>query len=270
MFYVKDIMACSEAYKRPYNQDRYFYMNLSGGPDRRNRISILAVLDGVSRANGGEASAMAEAAMRPILAELLGRCDELDNLDSQTRKDEVLRILRSAILAADRALCRWQEGELVYGTTITLAVVYQDRIYAANVGDSPAYLLPVSLGGDVSEPIALFECQNKAGEMVRAGVMTMEEAVASKLQNRLSCMAGGDPLREQEIYTTSTWLRQSCLLMLGSDGALSVAPEAELREIAQERLPSGLRAVVEGIFERVQNSDSTDNFTVLSHWLEQS
>lgn len=270
MFYVKDIMACSEAYKRSYNQDRYFYMNLSGGPDRRNRISVLAVMDGVSRANGGEASAMAEAAMRPILAELLGRCDELEDLDSQTRKDEVLRILCNAILAADRALRRRQEADLVYGTTITLAVVYQDRIYAANVGDSPAYLLPVSLTGTVSEPISLFECQNRAGEMVRSGVMTMEEAVASKLQNRLTCMAGGDPLSEKDIYTTSTWLRQSCLLMLGSDGALSVAPEAELREIVQKRLHEGLRAVVEEIFARVQESSSTDNFTVLSHWLEQS
>lgn len=270
MFYVKDIMACSEAYKRPYNQDRYFYMDLSGGPDRRNRISILAVMDGVSRANGGDASAIAEAAMRPILAELLGRCDELDDLDSQTRRDEVLRILCNAILSADRALYRRQEAELVYGTTITLAVVYQDRIYAANVGDSPAYLLPVSLTGTVCDPIPLFECQNKAGEMVRAGVMTMEEAVASKLQNRLTCMAGGDPLSEHDIHTTSTWLRQSCVLMLGSDGALSVVSEKELQEIAQERLHEGLKAVVEGIFAKVQASSSTDNFTVLSHWLEQS
>lgn len=270
MFFVKDMMACSEAYKRPYNQDRYFCMNLNCGPDRRNRISILAVMDGVSRANGGEASAMAESAMRPILLELLGKCDDLKDLDSETRKNEILRIMRNAILVADRELCRHREGNQIYGTTITLAVVYWDRIYTANVGDSPAYLLPVSLTGAVSAPIPLFECQNRAGEMVRAGVMTMEEAVALKLQNQLTCMAGGDQLLERDIYTTSTWLRQSCLLMLGSDGALSVMPEKELQAIVQEQLCDGLKAVVEGIFARVQDSSSTDNFTVLSHWLEQS
>lgn len=270
MFYIKDIMGCSEAYKRPYNQDRYFYMNLSSGPDRQNRISILAVLDGVSRANGGEASAMAEAAMRPILAELLGNCDELHELDAQTRNDEILRIMRSAILEADRTLCCNQESGLVYGTTITLAVVFRDRIYAANVGDSPAYLLPVSLTGTVLDPVPLFECQNQAGEAVRSGLMTMEEAKAGKLHNRLTCMAGGDPLLEQSVFTTSTWLRQSCLLLLGSDGALAVATEDELRQIAQERLRGGLKSVVEGIFEQVMESASTDNFTVLAHWLEQS
>ena len=270
MFYIKDIMACSEAYKRPYNQDRYFSMNLCSGPDRRNRLSILAVMDGVSKANGGEASAIAEAAMRPILAQLLGTCTDLCELDSQTLKDEILRILRNAILSADLALRRCQYPGIVYGSTITLAVVYLDRIYAANVGDSPAYLLPVSLTGEVSEIVPLFQCQNKAGEVVRQGIMTMEEAVAGKLQNWLTCMAGGDPLMEKDIFTASTWLRQSCLLLLGSDGALSVAPEAELREIVQERLPGGLKAVVEGIFERVESSPSTDNFTVLAHWLERS
>lgn len=270
MFYIKDIMACSEAYKRPYNQDRYFYMNLSSGPQRENRISILAVMDGVSKAHGGEAAAMAEAAMRPVLAQLLGHCDELHDLDNQTRNEEILRFLRSAIMEADRTLCRHQDTGLVYGTTITLAVVFRDRIYAANVGDSPAYLLPVSLTGAVAEPVPLFECQNRAGEAVRSGEMTMEEAIANKLQNRLMCMAGGEPLMERDIYTTSTWLRQSCLLLLGSDGALAVAPEEELRQIAQERLPGGLKSVVRGIFERVTESASTDNFTVLAHWVEQS
>lgn len=270
MFYIKENMAASLAYKRAENQDRYFCMDLTGGPDPRNRISVMAVMDGVSKCNGGAASAMAEAAMRPVLAELLGICDDLQDLDPQTLENEIFGIMRRAILSADQALRHSQRPGLIYGTTVTMAVVYLDRIYTANVGDSPAYLMPVSLSCDVSDPIALYECQNRAGEVVRAGEMTKEEAVAARLQNVLTRMVGGDMLREQDIFTTSTWLRQSSLLLLGSDGALSVISEEELGQIARERLRNSLRNVVEEIFERVQQSPSTDNFTVVAYWLERS
>ena len=267
MFTIKQTTAFSNAHKRGENQDRCFYMNYIGAPDRRDSISIMAVLDGVSRANGGQASAMAEAAMRPVLAELMGRCRDFRGLDFQTLKAELFRSLRNAILAADQALRAEQFGGMVYGTTITMAVVYGDRVYAANVGDSPAYLGPVAPGGG-GDPIPLFECQNQAGEVVRQGLMTMEEANARKLQNRLMTMAGGDLLMEDEIFTASTWLRQSNVLLLGSDGALAVMPPAQLARVVRQRIGQGLEAVVEGIFELVQNSPSTDNATILAQWLE--
>ena len=59
MFYIKENMAASLAHKRPENQDRYFCMDLTGGPDPRSRISVMAVVDGVSSCNGCHASAMA-------------------------------------------------------------------------------------------------------------------------------------------------------------------------------------------------------------------
>ena len=268
MFYIKDVMAYSDAYKRPENQDCCFYMNYDGSPHQNTKISILAVLDGVSKANGGEASQQAAEAMRPVLAELLGKSAQYLQLDMETRKEVIFQVLRRAIHAADHSLRMMQYANVVYGTTVTLAVILDDQVYAANVGDSPAYLLPVSIAGQVSASIPLFECQNYAGKAVREGTMTMEQARAEKLQNRLVSMVGGYTLHDDEISTTSVWLRQSNLLLLGSDGALAVTTEEELRQTVEENLRSGLREVIKSVFENVQNSDSTDNFTILAEWVD--
>ena len=267
MFYIREAVDYSDGYRRPYNHDRCFYMNYSGAPDRRDSISVLAVLDGVSQANGDKAATMAVEAMRPVLATLLGKSATYVELDTETRQEEIFQVLRDAIHAADRTLRQQQYAGIIYGTTVTLVVAFGDRVYGANVGDSPAYLFPVSEGGQVSAPIALFQCQNQAGEAMSRGEMTPEEALHSPSKNHLTGMVGGDLLMDQDIYTTSTWLRSSNLLLLGSDGALAVTTEEELRQIAEINLPGGLGEVAQAILKRVEHSTSTDNFTILGQWL---
>lgn len=267
MFYIREAIDYSDHYQRPYNHDRCFYMNYSGAPDRTDGISILAVLDGVSQANGDKAATMAASAMRPVLASLLGKSSVYVDLDTETRQEEIFQVLREAILAADQTLRQNQYAGIVYGTTVTLVVACCDRVYAANVGDSPAYLFPIGEDGRVFQPIALFQCQNEAGDAVRRGEMTPEEALDSKRKNHLTGMVGGDLLMDQDIYTTSTWLRPSSLLMLGSDGALAVTTEEEMRRIVENNIQEGVGEVAQAILKRVENSTSTDNFTILCQWL---
>lgn len=268
MFNAKDLVAFSDRHKREENQDRSFYMSMDGSPDINAKMVILAVLDGVSHSNGGDAAPMAAAAMRPHLAELLGKADQLLLLDDQTKRAEIHQALKRAILSADAHLYRQQCGGLEYGTTITLAVAFDEAIFTANVGDSPAYLFRLSPDGQSGKLLPMFECHNEAGLLVRKGVMTPEEALNSRSKNIIMRMVGSPGLMEDEIYTAFAWMSQSDVLLLGSDGALSVFPEETLANLICQHIHKGLPAVVAALFEKVQSSPSTDNFTVLAQWLE--
>lgn len=268
MYEIKETAFCSERHRRQINEDRAFCMNCDGAPDMKAKMSILAVLDGVSNSNGGQAAQMASCAMRPILAELLGSAEELVLLDDESREGEIHRCMCNAIRAADRALRKAQSPGVEYGTTATLAVVFDDAIYTANVGDSPAYLIRVALNGAAADPISLFECHNMAGEAVRRGLMTEDAALTHGWRNSLTRMIGGDGLSDGDIYTARVWIGQSDILLLGSDGALSVLTQSEMVEMVNHNFRRGLKGFITDLYEAVQDSDSDDNFTVLAQWVQ--
>lgn len=258
MFFTKARASFSEAHKRPYNQDCCFSLCCDGQPNLTSKMSILCVLDGVSNCNGGEASVLAARTMRSILSRLLGYCDNLLEFDDDTREEKIHQNMREAILEADAELRRQQLPGLTYGTTVTLAVVFDEAVYTANVGDSPAYLLRINnLDGTIQQAESLFRCQNEAGEGVR-----------TKSSNVLTQMLGGTGVIESKIHTASAWLGGEDLLLLGTDGALAVLTQTELIAHFNKHLRHGLQAALDELYQQIQNSASTDNATVLAEWLE--
>lgn len=268
MFFIRDLFLFSDANKREINQDLCFYLNFDGAPNLENKLAVLCVMDGVSSANGKAAADIAARAMRPVLAQLPAMTDELLECSDEEKEEQILRLLRSAILQADLQLRQAQQPGQIYGTTITLATVFDERVFAANVGDSPAYLLRMSTGGGVDSILPLFECHNQAGRLVHSGQLTPVQALTHPGKNLLLRMAGGQRLYPHDIYTTTQWLGQSDLLLLGSDGALSVLPQEELIRLVNEHSPVGLAQMTAALFEQVQASSSTDNFTLLAQWLD--
>ena len=270
MLYFNEPMVFSHRHKRPENQDRAFYMAFNASPTHESNMQIFAVLDGVSNSNGSVAAPMAAAALRPRLAQLIVNSEMLLDLEvlNGTRANVIWDTLKLAIQDAHH--CLRSHGDDYgddYGTTITLAVVFDGAVYTANIGDSPAYLLRLSDDGAATlHP--LFECHNAAGLAVAEGKMTPEEARTSPLRNGLQHMAGAKAVPELNIHTACSWLPQYSILLLGSDGALSVLPEQELIELVQANAPAGMPAVVTALFQRIQDSDSTDNFTVIAQSLQ--
>ena len=267
MLHIKDLVVFSDQHKRPENQDCAFHFAFDGNPFPKSAMSIYAVLDGVSHSNGGTAARIAAAAMRPRLAELLGNADMLLQLDDDTKRAEIWHILKCAIHDADDCLRAMpHSGGRNHGTTITLAVVFDEAVFTANIGDSPAYLLRLA-GRQEGTLLPLFQCQNEAGIAVAEGRLTPEEALRSPLRNALIHMVGAGIL-ETDIHTSFAWLSQSDLLLLGSDGALGVLSEEELTRLMLEQAPEDVHAAAGALFRRIQESASTDNFTIIIQTLE--
>lgn len=72
-------------------------------------------------------------------------------------------------------------------TTMVAALILQNNLIVAHVGDSRLYLLR---GGKVKQ---ITRDHSVVAEMVRNGAMTEEEACTSKAKNRLTRSVGGDP-----------------------------------------------------------------------------
>lgn len=258
MITVQDSHQFTYRHNRPENQDAYFIMTGSALPDGSGQIVIQAVLDGISSANGRESSAHALDAAYKSMGSLLARSRDLARMDEDRRYTLILGAMKDAVRRADTAL-RTRPGD--NGSTISIAVIFGGYVYTCNIGDSPIYLLKDSEAQpDLKE---LFFSHNEAGIQVREGKLTRDEAVFSPGRNHL-CRALGDARRiqEDEIPFFREPLGASNILIMGSDGALSVFPPSRLQELTVRSV--SMQNLVEQVYEDVQDSESDDNFTMLA------
>lgn len=262
MYLTRDLTVFSHPNKRGENQDAACHLTRSNAPDE-SAIDAAFVIDGVASANGGQASEIAQAYLRDRLELLCTQRTVLRQMEETEREQAIHHTLIQSLLSLDRQLLRCQ---IPTCCTASLAVVFGEKVYTANVGDSPIAMIRLTDDGMALE--YLYESHNQAGQLVRNGVLTLQQARTAPEQHLLLRSLGSIGLRAQDIYTTSTWLGQSNLLLLGSDGALSVLQDDKLLELVDQHLDNGVSSFAEALFRAVQNTDSTDNFTIVAQLLD--
>lgn len=257
MMYLKGLAQTSLRHRREENQDACFYLQSEALPGGE-KISVQVVLDGISYANGGQASRLARRAAFPPLADLVRDVSVLAGLDEDVRREAIFRAMRQAVCRADRALCR---AEPDLGSTISIAVAFDEVVYTCNVGDSPVYLLKI--GGDGQAALReLFCSHNQAALLVREGRMTRAAALHAPQRNcLLKSLGSGSGLLPEEIPMFWEYLGPRNVLLLGSDGALSVLPQETLTQILLETRENMPRCI-EAVYDAVSQTESTDNFTI--------
>ena len=138
------------------------------------------------------------------------------------------------------------------GTTLTAAVVREDRLTLAQVGDSRAYLLR---GGVFTQ---LTEDHSWVAEQVRLGTMTMAEASVSPFRNIITRSIGTAAAVEVDIFTHE--LRVGDTFLFCSDGLSGHLEPEEMQDLLQRHSPSvAALSLVEAANER----GGRDNITAL-------
>ncbi|MBR5312132.1 MAG: protein phosphatase 2C domain-containing protein [Clostridia bacterium] len=255
MFYIKDFRECSVRHRKSENEDKCLHVLVDPAPTAPQRMSIQCVVDGVSKANGKLAAELAVRSFYNGLLPLLGSLYDLAEAEEEYLDYYIRRTLCQAVMEADSMLRKNR-----CAATLSCAVVFRDRLFVCNVGDSPVYLIDFKQG----VLTGLYENHNAAGYAVREGLLSREEALSSPLKNKLVLALGRTtPLREEEIFTDHVTLSQDCVLLLGSDGALSVFGEDILREIVCGNADH-MAGLCQRILDEVENSSSTDNFTIMA------
>ena len=138
------------------------------------------------------------------------------------------------------------------GTTLTAAVLWEDQLMVAQVGDSRAYLLR---GGNITQ---LTEDHSWVAEQVRLGTMTLAEAQVSPFRNIITRSVGTSASVEADIFTQE--IQVGDILVLCSDGLSGHLEPAEIQEIVLDHSPS---AAATALIEAANDCGGRDNITAL-------
>ncbi|HEU5200661.1 MAG TPA: Stp1/IreP family PP2C-type Ser/Thr phosphatase [Ktedonobacterales bacterium] len=166
--------------------------------------------------------------------------------------------LRNAIQQANTAVCQANETERAQGAngygmgaTCVAAVLHEQMLYAANVGDSRAYVLHDGRLRQVTRDHSVVAQLVERGEITPAEVRTHEK------RNQIY-RALGEPDVEVDLFTEP--VQEGDTLILCTDGLWEVLEDEELRAIIEQDDPE---ESVQRLIARANEAGGPDNVTAI-------
>jgi serine/threonine protein phosphatase PrpC len=204
---------------------------------------LFAVADGIGGAQAGElASSLAAAAVRDGSSN--GGLDGREHVDA-------------LIQEANRRVYQRQSQDAAVsgmGTTMTVALVEDGRVWIGHVGDSRAYLIREGRLEQLTEDHSL------VAELVRSGRLSPEEAETHPQRSVVTRALGTDP--DVDVDTFSVETRPGDLFMLCSDGLTTMVDDTGiLGEIDRNR--NDLRAAAKALVRAANRGGGEDNITIV-------
>jgi protein phosphatase len=163
--------------------------------------------------------------------------------------------LVQAIDAANRAILQAQRDQpdrASMGTTVTVALLWGDRILIGHIGDSKACLIRKD------GAVVVTSDHNVAGELVRSGHITPEQAAVHPQRHVLTRALGiGEGISVER--SDLTWSAGDTILLL-TDGLSGFVPVEEIRALAEE----GFEGLTDRLVDLANARGGHDNITVLA------
>jgi len=203
--------------KRPSNQDFVTFFEPNTEDDLLNSGRLYIVADGVGGASRGDRASQ-YAAQRVSYGYY--RQPEV----------EIGERLQHLMRQAGNEIYRFAENSQNFtrmATTMVAAVILGDKLTIANVGDSRAYLIRE---GNIKQ---LTRDHSLVGEMIRDGTMTEDEAMRSKIKNRITRSLGGETNVHVDVFRDIP-LHEGDKILLCSDGLTSYANRSTILKLTTE------------------------------------
>ena len=217
--------------KRRHNEDAYVV-----------EPPLFAVADGMGGAKAGEvASGLAASALKD------------GDTDGASGEDRVTELIQEANRRVFRRATEDRDASGM-GTTMTVALVEDDRVVFGHVGDSRAYLIR---DGAIEQ---LTDDHSLVAELVRSGRLTPEEAEAHPQRSVITRAVGTEP--DVDVDTFVIEPTEGDLFLICSDGLTDMVDDRTIIDaIEQHRddLDEAAKALV-GAANRVGGED---NITVV-------
>jgi serine/threonine protein phosphatase PrpC len=252
---------------RPSNEDQFAIVELARTlsvhgtslPQSKAQYSshrgyIFVVADGMGGHQAGEvASAMTVLTIEGFLLNTLQRFFNLTPTDEQT----VLKEFQSALLEADTKI--FEEAArhpemLGMGTTLTMALAIDWRLFIAHAGDSRCYLY------SQNQLHQLTQDHTMVAEMVRIGGMSAKDAAHHRLRHAVTNAVGGnEPGVHGEVHKLD--LEPGDLLLVCSDGLTEMLADEHIAAvIASDPDP---KSICERLVADANQHGGKDNITVV-------
>jgi PPM family protein phosphatase len=203
---------------------------------------LFAVADGMGGAKAGEvASSLAAAALQESDGDGSSGEARVASLIEEANR----RVFRRA--TEDRAASGM-------GTTMTVAIVEEDRVTIGHVGDSRAYLIREGRLEQLTDDHSL------VAELVRSGRLTPEEAEIHPQRAVITRAVGTEP--DVDVDTFSVQGAAGDLFLICSDGLTDMVDEATILE-AVEQNRGDLKAAAKALVNAANRGGGEDNITVV-------
>lgn len=211
-------------------------------------IGVFAVIDGVGGYAGGEVAAA-------LAREAISR-----RLDHQTGQPE--QDLREAVTNANNKIY-WQSQEDVklahMACVLTVAIVAEDRLVAAHVGDTRLYKIR---NQDIEK---LTRDHSFVGVQEDEQSLSEEEAMRHPRRNEILRDVGSDlhePNDDHFIEIVEATFEPDAALLLCSDGLTDLVPSRTLTRLVYEHAGHP-QAATEALIQAANEAGGTDNITVI-------
>ena len=227
---------------RDNNEDKWDFFEPEDPAVMAVKGSVYAVADGMGGHSAGQIAC--ELALKTLLS--VYYADPSPDQDAALR--QAVGEANSLIYGTAQAIPDRQG----MGTTLTAAVLCEDRLMIAQVGDSRAYLVR---GGKISQ---ITEDHSWVAEQVRLGTMTLAEAQVSPFRNIITRSVGTAATVEPDIFTQT--IQAGDTVILCSDGLTGHVEPPEISEIVRGQGPS---AAAMALVEAANERGGRDNITAL-------
>lgn len=205
---------------RDNNEDKFDFFEPEDPAVLATKGRFYAVADGMGGHSAGQIAC--ELALKGVIQSYYGS----PSADTESSLKRAVEEANALIHATAQAMPDRQG----MGTTLTAAVVRDDKLVIAQVGDSRAYLLR---GGAISQ---MTEDHSWVAEQVRMGTMTLAEAQVSPFRNIITRSMGTAPQVEPDIFTHD--LQEGDTVVLCSDGLSGHLEPPEILAVAGSYSPS--------------------------------
>jgi protein phosphatase len=172
----------------------------------------------------------------------------IDGVDSQRLRDAVIEANNAIIEGAQKGL-----GRVGMGTTLTAAVIENDRLLIAQIGDSRAYLLQNGRLRQITRDHSLVE------ELISTGQITTEEARVHPNRSVITRALGSDQHVQPDLYEMQ--VGEGDRLLLCSDGLNSMLDTATLESIVTKSPDP--QKTADALVDAANKAGGYDNITVI-------
>ncbi len=233
---------------RSHNED-----SVGSDPD----IGLAVLADGMGGYNAGEvASGIAVAVISTEIKRVLGNHPRLRD-DTTAEEQPAQRILRENAARANTSIFEAARSQPQYsgmGTTLVVALFYDNRIAVAHVGDSRLYRLRGDQFEQVTRDHSLLQ------EQIDSGMITKEAAKLSQNKNLVTRALGIDADVESEIHIHET--KPGDVYLLCSDGLSDMVDDEDIH-LTLTSLQSNLKLAAEQLVQQANDNGGRDNVSVI-------
>ncbi len=190
------------------------------------QIGLVVLADGMGGYKGGEiASAMA---VKTIVEELRRKISELedDGVDEATGYSPASLAARAAVVKANENIYNASQNQIQYqgmGTTLVMAIFYNNRITVAHVGDSRMYRYRKDILQQITVDHTLLQ------ELIDRGFYTPEEAKSSLNKNLVTRALGIENSVTVDIHEDA--VLPGDIYLLCSDGLSDMLEDKDIANV---------------------------------------